>query len=100
MDGGNLNHRAARGNQPLEALPVGKPGYWSGTRITGAYLRECFEMLLNDFQIETWPKCPQPLDVDMYAGLQEAAFDALQNQAGIQELAALRARHDAYDGIV
>ena len=86
MDWRDLNNRAAWGHQPLEALSGGEPCNWPGIGVAGANLRECFEMLQDQIQIEFRPKRQKPSFVNMHPGFEEAAFEAMQYHTRIGKL--------------
>src|SRR5437016_13337786 len=74
VNGRDLNGSAAWGYQPMETLLMGEPGNGAGSRIAGANLRECIEMLSNQFQIPVRPKRQKPAFVNVHNALQEGPF--------------------------
>ena len=91
MDGRDLNHGAARGNQPMEALALAELGDGARGRVGGADLLNGFQVPADRVQFNLRPKSPQSNVVHALQCIQELLLRTVENHPGIDEFLALGA---------
>src|ERR1700678_1781247 len=95
-----LDDGAARGDQPVKPLSLRKPGDWASRRISGADTWNRLQMLAYQLDIDSRPQSFEPLLVQVDACGEVALFQAEDNNAGVDELLPLDARHHTNRGVI
>lgn len=95
MNRRRLDHRAARRNEPPETLNGWKQTDSTGLRTTNTYLTSDVQMRKNGLCFEARVENSQAGGIQVYAGIKKAMLLAVQNDPGVDELAALDSRNHA-----
>src|SRR5947209_16578979 len=100
MDWRGLDDRAARGDQPVEAGALREGADRAGVRGAGADFRDRVEIAVDHRHVDARRERFEALVVAADARGQERRRGGEENDAGVEELATVDARHDAYDGVI
>ena len=84
----------------MEALALTEAGDGAGGVISGGNAGDGFEVLSDDLEIDLGPKSTEAGLFDLNAGFEEALLETEDDEAGVDELRTLDARHDADDGVI
>ena len=101
MNRRNLDDGAARGDQPVEAVPLGEPADRAGVRSPAQMLAERFEVLRARVEVDRRGQSAfSRASSSSHARAEESLRGAEEDDARVDELLAVDARDDADDGVI
>src|SRR5436853_6635208 len=94
VDGRRLDDRAARRDEPVEALALGQLAERSGSLTSRADLRNAREMPMHGGDVDRRVERPQTRLVELDARFERVLLAAPDDDTGVHELLALDPGHD------
>src|SRR5207244_10640470 len=100
VDVGRLDDGAARRDQPVEARALRESADGAPLAAPLADFRDGVEVALDHREIDGRRESLEPLAIELDAAAEKPAGWAEDDHAGVEELAAVDARHHAHHGVI